>query len=145
MPARRLFACVALASMTYACSSDSQRSEAAYCTAVGRHLDQLNNPAITNEADTDATLGIYREVSNAAPLAVQPEWDTLVASLRTAATVTPGDPASVQLAADTAREAQPAATRISTYTAQRCRLQIGAAVPTTTPSASTIAPVATTG
>ena len=131
--------------MSYACADDSERSESAYCTAVGRHLDQLNNPAITSEVDINATIEIYREVSKAAPLAVQPEWDTLVFSLRTAAAVTPSDPASVQLAADTAREAQPAATRISTYTAQRCGLQIGAAVPTTTPSASTVAPATTTG
>lgn len=145
MPARHLFVCVALTSMTMACSSGSERSEAAYCTAVGKHLVQLNNPAISSEADISATIGVYSDVAKAAPLAVQPEWDTLVASLRTAATVTAGDPASVQLAADTAREAQPAATRISVYTAQRCGLQIGAPVPTTTPAASTVAPETTTG
>jgi hypothetical protein len=131
--------------MTYACSSDSSRSESAYCTAVGKHLDQLNNPAITSSADITATISVYRSVAEVAPLAVQPEWETLLASVQTAATVTPSDPASVQLAADTAREAQPAATRVSTYTAQRCGLQLGTAVQPTTPSASTIAPANTTG
>ena len=135
---RRSLVCALLLAATGACSSDSDRSTSAYCTAVGKDLAQLNNPAIATSADIDATIRTYQRVAKSAPLAVEPEWEILVASLATAATVDVADPASVQIAADTAREAQPAANRISTYTAERCNLQIGTPVPTTTPAASTV-------
>jgi outer membrane biosynthesis protein TonB len=138
-------ACVAalLLAGLAACSDAPDRSDSAYCTAVGANLVLLNNPAIATPADVDATIAMYRKVAATAPLAVEPEWKALVTNLETAATVVVGDPASVQKAADTARETQPAATRVSTYTAQLCGLQIGAPTPTTTPSASTVPP--TTG
>ena len=138
MLVRRSLVCTLLLATIGACSSPSDRSMSAYCTAVGKDLAQLNSPAIATSADIDATIRTYRRVAKSAPLAVEPEWETLVASLATAATVDVADPASVQRAADTAREAQPAAHRISTYTAERCTLQIGTPVATTTPAASTV-------
>lgn len=145
MLVRRSLACAVLLTAVGACSSDADRSETSYCTTVGASLVQLNGPAIATTADVDATLRLYRRVADSAPLAVEPEWEVLVASLATAATVDAADPASVQRAADTARAAQPAATRISSYTAERCGLQIGNPVATTTPSASTPAPETTAG
>jgi hypothetical protein len=142
---RRSMVCAVALLVLAACTSKSDRSETAYCTAVGANLEQLNSPVIATANDIEVTITMYRRVARAAPLAIEPEWEVIVGNLETAATVNAADPASVQLAADTAREAQPAATRISTYTAARCGLQIGAPVATTTPSASTLAPDTTDG
>lgn len=129
-----------------ACGDDAnQRSEANYCTQVGNHLSDLNSPAITKDADIDRVLSSWRAVAGSAPLAIESEWDAMVANLETAVTVDPNDPASMQKVADTARSSEPAANRVIAYTQQKCGAVIGevAATPatpsTTTSAASTLA------
>ncbi|HQZ36597.1 MAG TPA: hypothetical protein PK020_19365 [Ilumatobacteraceae bacterium] len=109
-----------------------QRSEANYCTQVGNHLTDLNSPNIAGDGDVDRVLDSWRSVSRSAPIAVQAEWETMVANLETAITVDPGDPASMQLVADTARRSEPAANRVISYTQQRCGALIGSVAPTPT-------------
>ncbi len=103
-----------------ACSDKPQGSEATYCTEVGNARDELISPNIGTQADVDQAVVLYRALRDSAPLAIEAEWDTLVASVETAASVVPNDPASVQLAADTARASQQAATRVNEYTRQLC-------------------------
>ena len=118
-----------------ACGDDTkQRSEANYCTQVGNHLTDLNSPAITNDADIDRVLSSWRTVARSAPLAIEAEWDTMVANLETAVTVDPNDPASMQRVADTARSSEPAANRVIAYTEQRCGAVIGNVAATPTPA-----------
>lgn len=126
-------ALVALAFGTVACGGDAdQRSESNYCTQVGNHLTDLNSPAITADGDIDRVVAAWRTVSEAAPIAVQAEWESMVANLETAITVDPNDPASMQLVADTARKSEPAANRVISYTQQRCGALIGSVAPTST-------------
>jgi len=149
-PAARTITLAALLALAFgavsACGDDAdQRSEANYCTQVGNHLTDLNSPAITTGGDVDRVLGAWRNVSKSAPLAVQAEWETMVANLETAITVDPNDSASMQLVADTARRSEPAANRVISYTQQRCGALIGSVAPTpTTLLASTITPTTTT-
>lgn len=109
-----------------------QRSEGNYCTQVGNHLSDLNSPNIVADGDVDRVLDSWRAVSKSAPIAVQAEWETMVANLETAITVDPGDPVSMQLVADTARRSEPAANRVISYTQQRCGALIGSVAPTST-------------
>jgi len=149
-PAARTITLAALLALAFgavsACGDDAdQRSEANYCTQVGNHLTDLNSPAITTGGDVDRVLGAWRNVSKSAPLAVQAEWETMVANLETAITVDPNDSASMQLVADTARRSEPAANRVISYTQQRCGALIGSVAPTpTTLLPSTITPTTTT-
>ena len=114
-----------------ACGDDAdQRTEANYCTQVGNHLADLNSPSITADGDIDRVMNAWRTVSKSAPIAVQAEWETMVANLETAITVDPNDPASMQLVADTARKSEPSANRVITYTQQRCGALIGSVIPT---------------
>jgi len=123
-----------------ACGSDPSRAER-YCSDVQANLAALVTPAIATEADIAATLDLYRSLADQAPIAVQPEWERLVQSLETAATVNPADPASVQLAADTARITESAAVRIQQYTNQICGVAIGDVPPATDiVTATTLAP-----
>jgi len=116
-----------------ACGDNAdQRSEANYCTQVGNHLTDLNSPTITGEGDIDRVVGSWRTVSKSAPIAVQAEWEKMVANLDTAITVDPNDPVSMQLVADTARKSEPAANRVISYTQQRCGALIGSVAPTLT-------------
>lgn len=107
-----------------------QRSESNYCTQVGNHLTELNSPTIATDGDIDRVVNAWRAVSKSAPLAVQAEWETMVANLETAITVVPNDTASMQLVADTARKSEPAANRVISYTQQRCGALIGNVAPT---------------
>ncbi|MGB8859753.1 MAG: hypothetical protein WCC60_10880 [Ilumatobacteraceae bacterium] len=112
------------------CGNDAdQRSEANYCTQVGNHLSDLNSPSIVQGSDVDRVVRAWRAVADSAPLAIESEWDTMVANLETAITVDPSDTASMQKVADTARASEPAANRVITYTQQRCGAVIGNVAP----------------
>ena len=124
---------LAFALVATACSDDdAQRSDNAYCTEVGNRLTDLNTPALATPDDVERTLGSWRAVAAAAPLAVEPDWEIVLDSMETAATVDPNDPDSVQRMADTARQSEPAATRVISYTYERCGALIGNVTPVTT-------------
>lgn len=125
-----LVAAPALALAVAACGSSPTRAET-YCGEVQTNVAVLESPAIQTQVDIDATLDLYRTLADDAPIAVQPEWQQLVESLQTAATVNPADPASVQLAADTARITESAVVRIQQYTNQICGIAIGNVPPVT--------------
>jgi len=119
-------------------SDDVRRTDERYCATVKQHLTERNAPNIATTGDIDRAVDLYRSIAKVAPLAVEQEWDVLTLAYQTAATVVPGDQASVQKAADTIRAAQQSATAIATYTQERCKEQIGPAiVPTTILSAVT--------
>jgi hypothetical protein len=108
---------------------------------VGNHLVQLNQPSLRSGDDITALLATWRTVADAAPLAIQGEWDTVIGAMATAASVNPDDPASVQKVADGARAAEPAANHVIDYTYQKCGATIGNVTPViTTPTGSTTAP-----
>ena len=119
---------------------DKGRSADVYCGQVQLHLETLNAPDIDSAADVTQTIEIYRAITEAAPAAVEPEWQQLLANLETASTVDPEDPASLQLVADTARTSRPAATRVQQYTDQVCALKIADPPPVTNPVTATTAP-----
>lgn len=135
----------ALAATVGCASSDPPKGEA-YCGAIGSDLTTLTSPSIVTGADIESVLQVYRTITQGAPVAVQPEWQTVLESLETASTVEPGDTASLQRAADSARRAQPAITRIQQYTQQICGLDIGVPPRTTAPrtAPTTTAPTTTT-
>ncbi|HAP74783.1 MAG TPA: hypothetical protein DCR14_01715 [Acidimicrobiaceae bacterium] len=132
-PAVPLLATLAIALVATACSDDdAQRSDGAYCTEVGNRLADLNTPALATDDDIERVLDSWRAVAAAAPLAVQPDWEVVVDNMETAATVDPNDPESVQRMADAARAGEPAATRVISYTYERCSVLIGTETPVTT-------------
>ncbi len=113
-----------------ACGSDPEaRSEGRYCTEVGDHLNALNSPALTTSAQVDATMQEWRTVARSAPLAIEKEWTIMLASMETASTVDPADPASMQKVADTARASEPYANRVIEYTYSLCQAVIGSVTP----------------
>ena len=127
-----------------ACGSSPTKAED-YCGRVQANVAALVSPAIQTQVDIDATLELYRSFAEDEPIAVQPEWERLAQSLETAATVNPADPASVQLAADTARITESAVVRIQQYTNQICGIAIGDVPPVTDIVTATTLPPPDTG
>ena len=123
-----------------ACSADGGRAAEGYCSKVQLHLQTLNVPQIDDGADISRTIDVYRDIAASAPAAVEPEWQQLVVSIETAATVDPRDAASLQRVADTARSTRPAATRVQQYTERTCALRIADPPPVTNPVTATTAP-----
>lgn len=128
-----LAAACAAATVVTSCSDGLERSAAAYCGQVQANIVALNTPAISTIDDVTATIELYRSIADRAPAAIEPEWQVMITSLETAATVVPGDAASAQRVTDAALASQPAATRIQQYTQQTCGTDIGTPPPTTYP------------
>lgn len=120
-----------LAGAITACGSDYARTEGNYCTTVRANLDHLNPDVVTSGSDVSAVVTAWSRVSATAPLQVQPEWDTVLASLRIVAAVDPNKPDSVQHMADTARASTQAANRVISYTYKKCGVLIGTVKPVT--------------
>ncbi|MFZ4719943.1 MAG: hypothetical protein ACOYMR_10990 [Ilumatobacteraceae bacterium] len=123
---------VTLSATLVACSDEPARTEGSYCTEVGNHLAALNSPALGSQQDVTAMLDEWRAVAAVAPLAVQPEWEALVANVEAAAAVDPNDADAVQQLADSARQTEPAANRVIAYTQSICGVTIGKVKPTAT-------------
>jgi hypothetical protein len=119
------------------CSHDTGRTVAGYCTEVTKDAEALNNPQIATATDISATLDLYRRIADLAPADVAPEWQTMVESLQTAASVSADDPGSVATANEVALSSQPAATRIQQYTQQHCNVAIGTPPAPTMPAVTT--------
>jgi hypothetical protein len=131
----------ALGTAATSCTSAPDRSEGRYCTEVGNHLAQLNQPVLHNGDDVTTLLATWRTVADAAPLAIQTEWDTVIGAMATAASTDPADPVAMQKVADDARASEPAANRLISYTFQKCGATIGNVAPViTTPTGSTVEP-----
>lgn len=108
-----------------ACDQNAaQRTEENYCATVSAHLTDLSAPVIASQADIDRVVAAWRDVAATAPLAVQEEWDVIVANLVTAATLDPADTEALQRLADAARAAEPAADRLISYTQETCGITI---------------------
>jgi hypothetical protein len=141
----RAVAAIVLAGVGIGCSDPPDRSVAGYCGEVQANLAAINTPDIATAADIEATLDLYRMIGERAPAAVEPEWQVMIDSVETAATVVSGDADSVAIANEVALSSQAAATRIQQYTKDNCGTDIGTPPPPTNPvTATTLAPPPTT-
>jgi hypothetical protein len=120
-----LAAAALIAATLTACAPEATRTEAAYCAAIRDGGATITDPVLLTETDVDALLDRYERIAQVAPIAVAPEWETMLATLRTASTLVPGDVDGQARVHDAALASQTAAERIIDYTAQRCALALG--------------------
>lgn len=125
--------------------SDAER----FCGEAIANRNNLVAPPLTTDDEIAATLDFYRLMGQLAPVGIAEEWNDLVVSLETAATLVPGDPASEQLVAMTAYATEPSAFAVKTWLQRNCGLDIPittiapqAGVPART--APSVAPTGTT-
>ncbi len=137
---------IGIGSMAVGCSDTPERTEAAYCAAVRADLEVLMNPAIATGDDVDAMIDRYRAIAEVAPAGVELEWQVVIEAFETAATVIPGDQASLELANQAALAGGPAYGRLQTYTQQTCGIDVGTPpTPTNPVTATTVVPPTTQG
>jgi len=126
-PVRR--SCAVLGSITAlavvsACGDDGGDA-ARFCSEVVEHRDELTNPELAFEDDIEPLLDLYREIGESAPLAIEDDWDRLVAAYETASMVIPGDEASEQEALAAIYSSEESAAEIDRWLTANCAVDIG--------------------
>jgi hypothetical protein len=125
------------------CGGDDDGGDAeAFCAEVGANQGAIVNPALATDDDVEATVGLYRELGELAPLAIGDEWDDLVVNVETASTVTPDDPESVQRAVATAYATERSAVAVRDWVLSNCGVDLGpvATIAPQGPAATTTLP-----
>jgi hypothetical protein len=141
---RRTLVVVSLALALVACSrDDTVESDAErFCGEAIAQQANIVDPPLGSEAELQATLDFYRLMGRLAPVAIAAEWNDLVVSIETAATVVPGDPESEQRVAMTAYATEPSAYAVKVWLQRNCGLDIP--ITTIAPQAPVPAVVPTT-
>ena len=106
------------------CASDSGDAER-FCGEVAANKDALTNPVLTYADDIEPLLDLYREVGDLAPLAVEDDWNQLLAAYETASTVVPGDAASEQGALAAIYSSEESAAAVDQWLIANCAVDIG--------------------
>ncbi len=123
----RTLVCAAIAIVALAaCGGDDpvDSDGPRFCGEAIENRDNLVDPPLDTPAEVEATLDFYRLMGQLAPVAIAEEWDVVVGSLETAATLVPGDPQSEQLVAQTAYASEPSAFAVKKWLLENCGLDI---------------------
>lgn len=119
---------VAVATLVTSCGDDAGSNEA-FCQAIAENADAIVNPQLATQDDAEAHVRLYEEVGADVPLAIEAEWEVLVDTLKTSATVVPGDAASVETARQAAYAAEESAFTVFDWVSANCGLDLSGAGP----------------
>jgi hypothetical protein len=125
------------------CGDDGGSAEQ-FCGEVEANREALTDPQLVYADDIEPLLDLYRDIGDLAPLAVEADWNQLVAAYETASTVVPGDQESEQEALAAIYSSEESAAAVDAWLQANCAVDIGpvftivphtpAAVPPSTPS-----------
>ena len=104
---------------------DSGGNAERFCGEVDANKAALTNPDLTYADDIEPLLDLYREIGDLAPLAVEDDWNQLVAAYETASTVVPGDQASEQEALAAIYSSEESAAAVDQWLRANCAVDIG--------------------
>lgn len=107
------------------CGGESGGNAERFCGEVAANKDALTNPVLTYADDIEPLLDLYREIGDLAPLAVEDDWNQLVAAYETASTVVPGEPASEQEALAAIYSSEESAAAVDQWLRANCAVDIG--------------------
>ena len=118
---------VALVFVAPACSSESDPAGDAsrFCGEVEANKELLTAPDLASSDDIEPLLELYREIGQFAPLAIERDWDQLIANYETASTVVPGDEESEQRMIESALRTEKSAVAVSRWLATTCAVDLG--------------------
>lgn len=125
VPPRLLIAATIAAGLLAACGDDDAGSAERFCGEIQLHAAELTQPDLTYADDVEPFLDLYREIGDLAPLAIEQEWDQLVAAYETASTVVPGDPESEQRALTAIFSTEKSAAAVDDWLERNCAVDIG--------------------
>jgi hypothetical protein len=109
------------------CGSDSDPAGDAqrFCGEVQAHKEALTQPELASSDDILPLIELYRMVGEFAPLAIEAEWDQLIANYETASTVIPGDEDSEQRMVESALRTEKSAVAVSRWLIDNCAVDLG--------------------
>jgi hypothetical protein len=116
---------LAVVASAAACSNESGGNAERFCGEVAANKDALTNPQLTYSDDIEPLLELYRSIGNLAPLAVEDDWNQLVAAYETASSVVPGDQASEQEALAAIYSSEESAAAVDQWLRDNCAVDIG--------------------
>ena len=121
----RLAVALVVVAVAAGCADDSGGDAERFCGEVAANKDALTNPVLTYAADIEPLLDLYREIGDLAPLAVEDDWNQLVAAYETASTVVPGEQASEQEALAAIYSSEESAAAVDEWLLANCAVDIG--------------------
>lgn len=116
---------VVVALVLAACGDDDAGNAGRFCGEIDVNKAALTNPALEFSDDIEPLLTLYRDIGELAPLAIEQEWDQLVAAYETASTVVPGDEESEQEALAAIFSSEKAAAAVDAWLQENCAVDIG--------------------
>lgn len=119
--ARTIAGSCAVALLGLSGCSDPDRSTERFCGELATALPTLTG-TVSTQADIDRLLATYDRLDEISPLSVERDWSALTDLVRTAATVAPDDPASVQAVADAAYSTERSARAVAQWVETTCGL-----------------------
>lgn len=108
-----------------ACGSDDAGNAERFCGEISVRAAELTQPDLTFADDIEPLLDLYRDIGELAPLAIETEWDQLVAAYETASTVVPGDPESEQRALAAIFSTEQSAAAVDDWLERNCAVDLG--------------------
>jgi hypothetical protein len=137
-PLRALAASSTLVLLAAAACSEPETSGGQFCASLSENMPVLAGK-VDSQLDIDTLVETYTDLDARTPLAIEESWRQLTVLVQTAATVAPGDPASVQAMADTAYASERSAREVATWVQATCGFSMpameGLEGPVTTPPA----------
>ena len=132
---------------TAACGGGDAGDPERFCGEVQENAQLLTAPNLAEaddpEAAVDDLLDEYRRIGQYAPLAIEAEWETLVAAYELADDMVAGDPESEQAALEAIFRAEKSAVAVADWLRENCGVDIGPVV-TIVPEVSTTVDPTTT-
>ena len=125
------------------CGSDDDGGDTQqFCADVSANAAAIVTPPLATEDDVDATLDLYRDLADAAPIAIEEEWRDLLLNVETASTVVPDDPESVQRTVAVAFATERSAVAVRNWVLTNCGVDLGpvATIAPQDPAATTTLP-----
>ncbi len=107
------------------CGTDEAPSAERFCGEVAANTDALTNPQLSNAADVEVLLDLYREIGDLAPLSVEDDWNQLIVAYETASTVVIGDQESEQAALTAIYSSEQSAAQVEAWLMANCAVDIG--------------------
>ncbi|HYN31444.1 MAG TPA: hypothetical protein VES40_02365 [Ilumatobacteraceae bacterium] len=122
---RRLAVALVVVAAAAGCGDDSGGDAERFCGEVAANKDALTNPVLTYADDIEPLLDLYRKIGSLAPLAVEGDWNQIVAAYETASTVVPGEQASEQEALAAIYSSEESAAAVDQWLRANCAVDIG--------------------
>jgi hypothetical protein len=107
------------------CADESGGDAERFCGEVAANKEALTNPELNYADDIEPLLDLYREIADLAPLAIEADWNQLVAAYETASTVVPGEAASEQEALAAIYSSEESAAAVDQWLRANCAVDIG--------------------